>query len=64
MPGEGTLGWREDEGGACGEGRTPRWGSTRLEVGHARLGGGRTHAGIGGCVRLKGATHLTPREHN
>jgi hypothetical protein len=32
----GALGWREDEGGACGGARGPQWGCARLEEGHAR----------------------------
>jgi hypothetical protein len=33
----GAHRWRDNEGGACGEAQTPRWGCARLETGHARL---------------------------
>jgi hypothetical protein len=47
---EGTHGWREDEGGAYGGARTPRWRHARLEAGHVCLGRGGAHAREGARV--------------
>jgi hypothetical protein len=59
----GALGWREDEGGACGGARGPQWGCARLEEGHARMGGGAYLNPMGHKRAPRGINEL-PRDTN
>jgi hypothetical protein len=58
----GVHRWRDDEEGACGGARTPRWGRARLETGCARLvEGARTPRG--GANTWEGGVYTWERAH-